>query len=129
MPGAYQACGAQRNQSCEVVIDTDMRSADPYGRAPHLRSPILDLWLEHPHAGSMVLGCLMTDPATQHLPVIISSAYRQLLDAEAAHLQARGYLIVDKPYRIGELLAAVHTLLSGTDAAPGRRVVWKESDE
>jgi DNA-binding NtrC family response regulator len=37
---------------------------------------ILDLWLEHPDAGSMVLGLLMIDSATQHVPVIICSAYR-----------------------------------------------------
>jgi CheY-like chemotaxis protein len=73
---------------------------------------ILDLWLEHPQAGSMVLGLLMIDPATQHIPVIISSAYRHLLDAEAAHLRTRGYTIVDKPYRIDDLLTAVQTLLN-----------------
>jgi DNA-binding response OmpR family regulator len=77
---------------------------------------ILDLWLEHPQAGSMVLGLLMTDPATQQIPVIISSAYRHLLDAEAAHLRAQGYVIVDKPYRIEELLAAVWTLLGSEHA-------------
>ncbi len=48
--------------------------------------------------------------------MIISSAYRQLLDAEAAHLRAQGYVIVDKPYRIEELLAAVHALLRGEQA-------------
>jgi len=77
---------------------------------------ILDLWLEHPQAGSMVLGFLMTDPATHHLPVIISSAYRHFLDAEEAHLRAQGYVIVDKPYRIEDLLAAVQTLLGGQHA-------------
>jgi DNA-binding response OmpR family regulator len=77
---------------------------------------ILDLWLEHPQAGSMVLGLLMIDPTTQQIPVIISSAYRQLLDAEAAHLRTRGYAIVDKPYRIEELLAAVQTLLHADHA-------------
>ncbi len=77
---------------------------------------ILDLWLEHPQAGSMVLGFLMTDPTTQQIPVIISSAYRQLLDAEEAHLRAQGYVLLDKPYRIEELLAAVQTLLRADHA-------------
>ncbi len=72
---------------------------------------ILDLWLEHPQAGSMVLGLLMIDPTTQQIPVIISSAYRQLLDAEAAHLRTRGCVLVDKPYRLDALLTAVQTLL------------------
>jgi CheY-like chemotaxis protein len=55
-------------------------------------------------------------PATQHIPVIISSAYRHLLDAEEAHLRAQGYVLVDTPYRIEDLLAAVHMLL-GDDHA------------
>ncbi len=80
---------------------------------------ILDLWLEHAHAGSMVLGLLMIDPTLPHLPIIVCSAYRQLLDAQEAHLRAQGYVILDKPYRIEELLAALHALLGG---APARMV-------
>jgi DNA-binding response OmpR family regulator len=94
-----------------VVPWTQGADAHPFIRDAQPDLVILDLWLEHPQAGSMVLGLLMIDPATQHIPVIISSAYRQLLDAQAAHLRAQGYAIVDKPYRIEALLAAVHTLL------------------
>ncbi len=36
--------------------------------------------------------------------------------AQAAHLRTRGYTIVDKPYRIDDLLTAVQTLLN-TDHA------------
>ncbi len=43
---------------------------------------ILDLWLEHAQVGSMVLGLLMIDPILHHMPIIICSAYRQLLDAQ-----------------------------------------------
>ena len=53
---------------------------------------ILDLWLEHPQAGSMVLGLLMADPATRYIPVIICSAYRQLLGDQEAQLRTHGYL-------------------------------------
>ncbi len=53
----------------------------------------------------------MIDLTTQQIPVIISSAYRQLLDAEAAHLRTRGCVLVDKPYRLDALLTAVQTLL------------------
>ncbi len=54
--------------------------------------------------------------ATKPIPVIISSAYRQLLDAEEAHLRTQGYVLLDKPYRIEELLAAVQTLLRADHA-------------
>ena len=77
---------------------------------------IVDLWLEHAQAGSMVLGLLMVDPILHQLPLIICSAYRQLLDAQAAHLRTHGYVILDKPYRMEELLAAVHALLGGAPA-------------
>ncbi len=60
---------------------------------------ILDLWLEHPQAGSMVLDLLMGDPATRYIPVIICSAYRQLLREQEAQLRTRGYVLLDKPYR------------------------------
>ena len=77
---------------------------------------ILDLWLEHAQAGSMVLGLLMVDPATQQLPIIICSAYRELLGDQEAQLRTHGYLMLDKPYQIEELLAHVHTLLGGAQA-------------
>jgi DNA-binding response OmpR family regulator len=77
---------------------------------------ILDLWLEHPQAGSMVLGLLMVDPATRFIPVLICSAYRQLLGDQEAQLRTHGYLILDKPYQMEDLVAQVHTLLGGTQA-------------
>jgi CheY-like chemotaxis protein len=77
---------------------------------------IVDLWLEHAQAGSMVLGLLMVDPILHHLPIIICSAYRQLLDAQEAHLRTQGYVILAKPYQMEELLAAVHALLGGAPA-------------
>ncbi len=65
---------------------------------------ILDLWLEHAQAGSMVLGLLMVDPATRSIPVLICSAYRQLLGDQEAQLRTHGYLMLDKPYQIEMLV-------------------------
>jgi CheY-like chemotaxis protein len=47
----------------------------------------------------MVLDLLMGDPATRYIPVIICSAYRQLLREQEAQLRTRGYVLLDKPYR------------------------------
>ncbi len=83
---------------------------------------IVDLWLEHAQAGSMVLDLIMVDPSLPHLPhlpLIVCSAYRQLLDAQADYLRAQGYVILDKPYQVEELLAAVHALLGGAPAPAG----------
>jgi CheY-like chemotaxis protein len=68
---------------------------------------ILDLWLEHQHAGSMVLGMLAIDPATQHIPVIVCTAFRQLLPAQLDHLDAQGYVLLEKPFTRDDLLGHV----------------------
>ncbi len=72
---------------------------------------ILDLWLEHPGAGGMVLGLLAVDPTTRHLPVIVCTAFRQLLPAQVAHFQAEGYVLLEKPFDLAGLLAHVQRLL------------------
>ncbi len=75
---------------------------------------ILDLWLEHPDAGRMVLELLTVDPATQHLPVIVCSAHQQLLRAQANHLHAQGYVLLEKPYAMDDLLAQIRAVLGGS---------------
>ena len=102
-----------------VLRWTQGAGADTFIRDIQPDLVILDLWLEHPQAGSMVLDLLMGDPATRYIPVIICSAYRQLLGDQEAQLRTHGYLILDKPYQIEELLAHVHTLLRGTQARAG----------
>ncbi len=99
-----------------VVRWTQGAGADVFIRDVQPDLVILDLWLEHPQAGSMVLGLLMVDPVTRYIPVLICSAYRQLLGDQEAQLRTHGYLILDKPYQIEELIAHVHTLLGGTQA-------------
>ncbi len=69
---------------------TQGAGADTFIRTVQPDLVILDLWLEHPQAGSMVLGLLMVDPATRYIPVIICSAYRQLLGDQEAQLRTHG---------------------------------------
>lgn len=78
---------------------------------PHLI--ILDLWLEHREMGSMVLGMLMVDPATKAIPIIVCTAFQQLLGDQVTQLQDRGYPVLEKPYRVETLLAHIQTLLDG----------------
>lgn len=79
---------------------------------PHLI--ILDLWLEHREMGSMVLGMLMVDPATKAIPIIVCTAFQQLLGDQVTQLQDHGYPVLEKPYHVETLLAHVQTLLQGT---------------
>ena len=99
-----------------VLRWTQGAGADAFIRDIQPDLVILDLWLEHPQAGSMVLGLLMVDPATRSIPVLICSAYRQLLGDQEAHLRAHGYVILDKPYSIMALLTEIRTLLDGAQA-------------
>ena len=95
-----------------VLRWTQGAGADAFIRDIQPDLVILDLWLEHPQAGSMVLGLLMVDPATRYIPVIICSAYRQLLGDQEAQLRTHGYLILDKPYQIETLVEQVRALLA-----------------
>ncbi len=58
----------------------------------------------------MVLGVLACDPATRHLPVIVCSGAHHLLAAQATHLRAQGYVVVEKPFDVEELLTHVEHL-------------------
>lgn len=74
---------------------------------------ILDLWLEHPGAGGMVLGLLELDPATRHIPVIVCSGHRQLFGDQQTLLRDRGYILVEKPFAIDTMLEHIARLLEG----------------
>ena len=49
-------------------------AAFPAIRVAQPQLVVLDLWLEHRHAGSMVVGMLRIDPATAHTPIVLCSA-------------------------------------------------------
>jgi CheY-like chemotaxis protein len=57
-----------------VLRWTQGAGADAFIRTMQPDLVILDLWLEHPQAGSMVLGLLMVDPMRIKLSVVHRSA-------------------------------------------------------
>jgi CheY-like chemotaxis protein len=73
---------------------------------------ILDLWLEHPSAGGMVLGLLELDEATNHIPLIVCSGYMQLFRDQQSMLRGKGYVLLEKPFSVEALLAHVQALLA-----------------
>ena len=80
---------------------------------------ILDLWLEHPSAGGMVLALLELDEATKHIPVIVCSGYMQLCRDQQSLLRGKGYVLLEKPFAVEALLGHVQALLApaGTQQA------------
>src|SRR4051812_23141961 len=51
---------------------------------------VLDIRMEHPDTGWMVLELLRLDPATAHIPVIICSADTARIRAKEAYLREKG---------------------------------------
>ncbi|HST05609.1 MAG TPA: response regulator, partial [Chloroflexia bacterium] len=66
---------------------------------------ILDITLEHPDIGWLVLNKVKLDPATAGIPVIICSAAISAIRANQDRLKSLGCLVVEKPFNIDELLA------------------------
>ncbi len=84
---------------------------------------ILDLWLEHAHAGEMVLGLLQVDPATRHIPVILTTTNPRLREQKPALSKHIGCRIVTKPFSLDALVLMIQeTLRSSTGRGKGERI-------
>lgn len=77
---------------------------------------LLDLRLETPDAGGMVLGLLELDPMTQQIPVIVCSADTQALRRLSLLLQERKYTVLEKPVQPVRLLETIGEVLSRSKA-------------
>jgi CheY-like chemotaxis protein len=71
---------------------------------------ILDMQMERPDAGLMVLDLVRLTPTTEQIPVILCSADGQFLRQKAHHLKARQCEVLEKPFKLGELLEMISTL-------------------
>ncbi|HST05627.1 MAG TPA: response regulator [Chloroflexia bacterium] len=65
---------------------------------------ILDITLEHPDVGWLVLDKVKLDPATFDIPVIICSAAISAIRDNQDRLKRLGCFVVEKPFDIDELL-------------------------
>jgi len=71
------------------------------------RLVILDIRMEHPDTGWMVLECVRLDPETAATPVIICSADTQRIREKAAFLREHNCDVLEKPFLLTELLSKV----------------------
>ena len=102
-----------------LLIDEGYRTfLWPQGRDAHLLIRrvkrdliILDMWLEHPTAGEMVLSLLELDPGTTRIPVIICSAHTAMLQGQLPLFREKGYRVLPKPFNVADLLAQVAAAL------------------
>ena len=86
---------------------------------------ILDVRLDHPEGGWVLLNVLRRDPATARIPVIMCSGDVPFLDAIAERLPEKRYAILEKPFELADLLLQIEQLLSAAgsdpDSTAGRR--------
>jgi DNA-binding response OmpR family regulator len=68
---------------------------------------ILDIRMEHPDTGWVVLECVRLDPETAAIPVIICSADTQRIREKTAYRRERNCDVLEKPFLLTELLAKV----------------------
>jgi CheY-like chemotaxis protein len=75
---------------------------------------ILDIRMEHPETGWMVLSLLRLDPSTTHIPVIVTSADSRFLREKEQRLAEMRCRILEKPFELDELLDLVAVSLGSS---------------
>ncbi len=73
---------------------------------------ILDIRLEHPEMGWLILELIQLDPTTAMIPVIVTSADSVALKAKADLLARQGIDSLDKPFRLNELITKIDRRLT-----------------
>ena len=91
----------------EVSLHREGAQAHPRVREEQPDLVILDIRMEHPDSGWMVLELLRLDPGTSHVPVIVCSADTLALQAKEDLLRGQGCDILEKPFDLDTLLSMV----------------------
>ena len=72
---------------------------------------ILDIRMEHPDTGWMILELIRLNPATARIPVIICSADTQRIREKEAYLREKWCDVLEKPFILEDLLRKVRTFI------------------
>lgn len=73
---------------------------------------LLDLWLEHPHAGEMVLALLHHDHTTRHIPTIICAESKRSVEHMRALCDEHQCAFLMKPFDMDDLLTLIVKMCS-----------------
>ena len=95
-------------------------SADAFGDVRHSGADlvILDLFLHGESAGWQQLDILTIDPLTREIPVIICSAALASLASARAKLVALDVTVLEKPFDLEQLIAAVASAIASSPRRP-----------
>jgi len=96
-------------------------SADAFGDIKHANADlvVLDLFLHGENVGWQQLDILTLDPATRAIPVIICSAALASLAFARERLASLDVAVLEKPFDIEQLAAAVESALAAAPRRPG----------
>jgi CheY-like chemotaxis protein len=72
---------------------------------------VLDVRMERPDTGWMVLELMRLDPGTATIPVIICSADTERIRAKETYLREKGCAILEKPFLLEDLLVKVRSFI------------------
>ncbi len=78
---------------------------------------VLDIRMERPDSGWLVLDLLRLDPQTSDIPVIVCSADAIELREKQDLLRQQGYEVLEKPFDLNDLLAIINRKI-GPPRAP-----------
>lgn len=73
---------------------------------------LMDLWLEHPRAGEMVLAFMHHDRSTRHIPVIICADHQRSVEHMRPLLDDNRCSILIKPFNVDDLLSRVADMVN-----------------
>ncbi|MGI8856601.1 MAG: response regulator [Thermomicrobiales bacterium] len=76
---------------------------------------VLDIRMERPDTGWMVLELMRLDPATAKIPVIICSADTERIRAKEAYLRGKNCDILEKPFLLEDLLDKVRPFIGAPE--------------
>ncbi|HEX6288067.1 MAG TPA: response regulator, partial [Herpetosiphonaceae bacterium] len=99
-----------------VVVWSEGKNAYEFVRDQRPDALILDLRMEHPQAGWIIIHMLRLNPQTAHVPVLVCTG-------DLAYVQMRRQILRDqrcdvllKPFSVDELLSKVSSLLDSPSA-------------
>lgn len=76
---------------------------------------IIDIRLQSPDEGWKILEQVRLDPMTTHIPAIVCSADTQFLRWKRRQLRQMNCAVLEKPFRLEDLLREVEQLIGADD--------------
>jgi DNA-binding NtrC family response regulator len=78
---------------------------------------MLDIRMEHPQAGTVLLDLLQSHQRARQIPVIICSGDQRFLQEKQSRLRKKGFQILAKPWMLDDMLRMVKATVAMADRA------------